>query len=72
MARDTSNMSKPMIVVKKQRGGKVQSDIPGDMKVHRASGPRKNTSAANYADAMDKVVGSGASGGNGNSWGDWP
>lgn len=69
MAKDTSNLPPKPVTVRKQ-GTTMKTSYPGDMKVHTAAGERKNTSAARYADAMDKVIGGQTSRKPG--FGNWP
>lgn len=63
MAKDRTNMGPESVTVRRQRSGGVSMALPrtDDGKVHKAVGARSNTSAAHYADAQDKVCGSGAS-----------
>lgn len=51
---DMSNMSKEPIVKKAMKGGQPSMKLPreDDGKVHVATGPRSNQSAAHFADAM--------------------
>lgn len=61
MDKDKTNLGPEQISVKGQQSN-LSMDLPGDGKIHEASGRRPNTSAAHYADAMSRVVGPKASG----------
>jgi len=57
-----SNMSKEPISKKMPKGGQPSMKLPreDDGKVHEATGPRSNQSAANFADAMTGFASDGA------------
>jgi hypothetical protein len=58
MAKDRTNLNPESVSVKKMASRQVSMKLPrsDDGKVHPAAGMRDNTSAAHYADAMDRAT----------------